>query len=280
MPPLCRQQALALLATAAVAAASLTRADPAAAAAPLRIGTTKQLLADSWAVESLTAGRRATATLSPTVVVQADAPWEAGYAVQAAGGIVKEDNGTVRLWYTLKNASTSGSSHGIAAVAVSHDDGATFTKPLLGLRPSGANGSTANNFLLGNAMAEGPQNVWLNQHATDATERYVGQHEDGTSGEILATVSADGLHWREKARWNFQGNADSRAEIFYDDWIERYVLITRNWFFLPPPEAWREPCPHGIVAAPNCSQPPACAWRPLPAACCLAAALFCVSCVI
>jgi hypothetical protein len=111
-------------------------------------------------------------------------------------------------------------------------------------------------------------------------ERYVGQHEDGTSGEILATVSADGLHWREKARWNFQGNADSRAEIFYDDWIERYVLITRNWFFLPPPEAWREPCPHGIVAAPNCSQPPACAWRPLPAACCLAAALFCVSCVI
>lgn len=227
-----------------------------AAAVPLRIGSTKQLLVDAWAVETLSAGRRATTTLHPRVVVQADAPWEAGYAVQAAGGLVKEANSTVRLWYVLKNASTAGASRGaVAAVATSTDDGVSFSKPLLGLRLEG--GSTANNFLPGNAMTAGPQNVWLDQHATDPTERYVGQHEDASSGEIVVTVSEDGLHWREKARWNFQGNADSRAEIFYDEWIERYVLITRNWFFLPTPEAWRKPCAAGVVAATNCSQPPA-----------------------
>lgn len=220
---------------------------------PLQIGTTKQLLFDDWIVQQLSNGQRATTTLHPTLVLQADAPWEAGYAVQAAGGIVKEENGTVRLWYTIKGGA---SSEGVTAVAISDDDGSTFVKPLLGLRPDGPNNSTANNFLRGNAMAGGTQNVWLDHHATDNNERYVGQHEDALSGEIVLTVSADGLHWQEKSRWNFQGNADSRASIFFDSWIDRYVLITRNWYFLPTPSEWRKPCPSGSAAAPNCSQPP------------------------
>ena len=212
---------------------------------PLQIGTTKQLLFDDWIVQQLSNGQRATTTLHPTLVLQADAPWEAGYAVQAAGGIVKEENGTVRLWYTIKGGA---SSEGITAVAISDDDGSTFVKPLLGLRPDGPNNSTANNFLRGNAMAGGTQNVWLDHHATDNNERYVGQHEDALSGEIVLTVSADGLHWQEKSRWNFQGNADSRASIFFDSWIDRYVLITRNWYFLPTPSEWRKPCPSGTFS--------------------------------
>ena len=216
------------------------------------IGMTKQLLFDDWIVQQLSNARRATGTLHPNLVVQADAPWEAGYTVEASGGIVKEQNGTVRLWYTLTKA---GASEGVTAVAVSDDDGVTFVKPLLGLRP-GVNGSTANNFLVGNSMAEGTQNVWLDYHAAERSERYVGQHEDALSGEIVLTVSADGLTWREKSRWNFQGNADSRAAIFFDSWIERYVLITRNWYFLPTPSEWRKPCPPGVVRS-NCSQPPA-----------------------
>eukprot|EP01051_Picozoa_sp_SAG22_P030557 SAG22_NODE_11916_length_463_cov_1.568681_1_plen_144_part_10 len=143
-------------------------------------------------------------------------------AIGAAGGIVKERNGSVRLWYLLHNTTHDA----ITAVAVSHDDGASFSKPVLGLREFG--GSTSNNLLPGNAMDEGVQNVWLDAAAKDPTERYVGQHEDASSGEITLAVSPDGLHWRQKAAWNFQGNADSRAEIFFDEWIERYVLITRN----------------------------------------------------
>ena len=142
----------------------------------------------------------------------------------------------------LHNASNDGGHVAITALAISSDDGATFSKPMLDMRKFG--GSTSNNLLPGNAMNEGTQNVWLNPAAKDPTERYVGQHEDATSGEIVLDVSADGLHWRQKSAWNFQGNADSRAEVFFDEWIQRYVLITRNWYFLPTPEKCERGCPH------------------------------------
>ena len=44
--------------------------------------------------------------------------------------------------------------------------------------------------------------------------------------------------------------------MWWDDWIDRYVMVTRNWYFLPTPGAWRVPCPAGVTAS-NCSQPPA-----------------------
>lgn len=33
-------------------------------------------------------------------------------------------------------------------------------------------------------------------------------------------------------------------------------MVTRNWYFLPTPEAWRAPCAARVTAN-NCSQPPA-----------------------
>jgi hypothetical protein len=99
-----------------------------------------------------------------------------GGALSAAGGIVKEPNGTVLLWYSLHNASNSGGTSGVTALAVSTDDGATFTKPLLGL-----NGPT--NFLSGNPMENGVQSVWLDPHAASSDERYKGQHEDAVRSQ-------------------------------------------------------------------------------------------------
>ena len=65
---------------------------------PIQIGVTKQLLHDDFLVESLEGGRRVVRTVAPTVVIQPDAEWEAGYQLGAAGGVVKERDGTVRLW--------------------------------------------------------------------------------------------------------------------------------------------------------------------------------------
>ena len=161
------------------------------APAAIKIGTAKQVLFDDFIVERLTAGRRATTTLQPTVVLVADAPWEAGLAISAAGGIVKELNGTVRLWYSLHNSTNNGGSSGVTALAVSQNDGATFTKPVLGL--NGVN----TNFLAGNPMENGVQSVWLDPHAASVDEIYKGQHEDATSGEIAMAASADGLRWHE-----------------------------------------------------------------------------------
>ena len=184
----------------------------------MRIGRTKQLLFDDFIVAELRNARRSTGTLAPQVVVEPDAPWEAGYALSAAGGVVKEDSGEVRLWYNLHNASGSGASAGITALAVSGTDGRSFTKPVLGLR-----GRT--NFLLGNSMENGAQSVWLDQHASSPQEKYKGQHEDSSSGEIAMAASPDGLHWHEFARWNFQGNADSRTQVFWDERVGKYVMV-------------------------------------------------------
>ena len=105
----------------------------------------------------------------------------------------------VRLWYSLHNASNDGGKTGKTGLAVSADDGRTFTKPILGL-----DGGT--NFLLGNPAENGVQSVWLDPNAASAQARYLGQHEDAYSGEIAMAASPDGLHWHEHARWNFQGD--------------------------------------------------------------------------
>ena len=157
-------------------ATSPTSGPATVAPAPLHIGTTKQFLFDDFIVASLTNARRVTGKLQPKVVVNPDAPYEAGMALSAAGGIVKEPNGTVLLWYSLHNASNSGGTSGVTALAMSTDDGATFTKPLLGL-----NGPT--NFLSGNPMENGVQSVWLDPHAASSDERYKGQHEDAVRSQ-------------------------------------------------------------------------------------------------
>eukprot|EP01048_Picozoa_sp_COSAG05_P015956 COSAG05_NODE_1991_length_3734_cov_3.674828_1_plen_606_part_00 len=195
----------------------------------IHIGTTKQLLHDDFIVGSLRGATRRTRTLSPRVVIRPDAPWEAGFQISPSGGVVKEKNGTVRLWYELHNASTSGSSSGVPAIAISTDDGATFSKPQLGLRQQGEHKTT--NWLRGNSMENCVQNVWMDP--TAVTPQYYGTCEDASSGEIALSASRDGLAWEDHARWNFNGNADTRTQILWDSWIGRYVMFTRNWYFLP-----------------------------------------------
>ena len=131
---------------------------------------------------------------------------------------------------------------------VSTDDGLSFSKPKLGLRSHG--GTTANNLLPGNSAHDGVTgSVWLNPNAPPSS-RYHAQACDGSSGEIVLSVSADGLRWAERSRWNFQGNCDSRTQIFWDEAVRKYVMITRDWYFSrgesgkPPdvlPPVWAQP---------------------------------------
>eukprot|EP01047_Picozoa_sp_COSAG01_P058919 COSAG01_NODE_7006_length_3395_cov_4.820388_1_plen_643_part_00 len=193
----------------------------------LNIGSAKQLLFDDFVIAAMRGCERATRTLSPQVVLRPDAPWEAGFQLSASGGAVKERNGTVRLWYELHNASGSSQASGVPAVALSTDDGLTFSKPQLQLRPQGRFSTT--NWLAGNSMHNCVQNVWLDPN----TGLYHGTCEDTSSGEIALATSPDGLRWRDSARWNMQGNSDTRTQIFFDEWVSRYVMITRNWYFLP-----------------------------------------------
>jgi hypothetical protein len=166
-----------------------------------------------------------------TIVLQPDAPWEAGVVALSWSSVLRDPvDGKFKLWYAMNTVGCIDSkceeqrSVGYAESA----DGVNFVKPVLGLMPSpfAANRTTRTNLI---GLDLGLDSVWIDESAP-ATKRFRAQgkvHAGGIkgapAGSIAHQTSADGLHWRLAGGWEISP-CDTQSTAAYDAVRGKYVL--------------------------------------------------------
>ncbi|MBM3867226.1 MAG: hypothetical protein FJ381_15280 [Verrucomicrobia bacterium] len=212
---------------AAFAAVTLAGALPAAApAAPLQVGTQKQLLLDEKFVEQR---RGVQWVMNPPhqtgeLLVSADQEYENDGMVFLYSSVVKEDDGRVRLWYDLMTVTGPGPYDHQRWVAYAESrDGIRFVKPNLGLHEK--KGSKANNVVLPGVI--GGASVWIDPQAP-AGQRYKTQAKVYPAGKFHMFSSPDGIRWSLWAEIQPQGATDTQTIIFWDDRLQRYLFFGRH----------------------------------------------------
>ena len=207
----------------------------------------KHLLVDMHGLESLAGAEFVmnAPTCDRVPVLLPDAPWEiaANLSFNIYHSVIVEPNGVVRVWYNLVNASnTVDATPYLVAYAVSTDDGATFTKPLL--HQYKLLGSTANN-IIGAGMSTPVMREGLSVWADPSESlggKYVSQadvyrcHMEAGGqacpfGAIGFSTSMDGANWTSVgAGWDpGSGGSDTQSNVFADPWTGDFVLVTRDW---------------------------------------------------
>lgn len=162
-------------------------------------------------------------------VIELDRPWE--YALYLCGHSVIEVENQLFLYYTIVLPYPKVSHGALLLLAISSDEGRTFSKPELNL--VSYNGSTANNIVIAGIVNGG--NAFVDP-AASADERY----------KFVATVvgaplslalwsSADGKQWIKRGAlagtWPRAG--DTQPTVMYDAKSERYLMYGRVDGVLP-----------------------------------------------
>jgi N-acetylneuraminic acid mutarotase len=213
-----------------VVLAIMTPAAAMAAAAPIDIGSRRELFVDRFLIDTLTG-----ATLElhrPTyagIVLRREFPWEGTFAFGYV--TVIKDGDRYRLYYrTYPGGETADGDTKEMTCYAESTDGIHWVKPELGLFE--VLGTKKNNVVLAN-MAPYTHNFapLLDTHpGVSAAERYKGLGGISPDG-LVAFVSADGLRWKklqEKPVIAYKGWAfDSQNVAFWSESEKCYVCYFR-----------------------------------------------------
>ncbi len=104
-------------------------------------------------------------------------------------------------------------------------DGIHWIRPSLGICEY--EGSRDNNILLTNVHGA---SVFRDEHETDPARRYKMAMRHDAHKKVAVSFSTDGIHWCDPIDLpNYNAPGDTHNFAFWDDAIDRYVLITRLW---------------------------------------------------
>ena len=197
-----------------------------ASAKPINVGTRKQLFVDEKFVEQKFNVELVMNRPHPTgeLLVTADQDYEAGGTVHLYSSVLKEANGTVRLWYDLFTPTGPGPYEHQRCVSYAESrDGLHFVKPNLGLYEK--HGDKDNNVVLPGVI--GGASVWIDPKAP-AEHRYKTQAKVYPSGKFHMFSSPDGIRWSLWAEIDPQGATDTQTIVFWDDPTQRYLFFGRH----------------------------------------------------
>jgi len=189
-----------------------------AVAAPLEVGSQKQVFIDQRFIESSRGVKlvmNKPRKLGP--VMRADRPWEASQ-VGAYCTIIREGD-LFRMWYDCIAAIRPQEIRFVAYATSS--DGITWRKNPLGVFEF--NGNRDNNILF--QQTEG--SVFIDPHGKPE-ERYKYAGMLPYKG-IVVNTSPDGIHWKLGTEPVLPFWCDSQAVAFWDERIGKYAAYVRNW---------------------------------------------------
>lgn len=202
----------------------------AAAPQPLAVADAPQLLIDHHLIDTLKGARlKAHPPVPRDVALTFDAPWEGNNSAYAT---VLKDGNEFRLYYR----GFGNSDREYTCLATSRD-GVTWTRPKLGLIEF--NGSKDNNiFFTGTAKAFWEAHCFSpfldTNPAAPRDQRYKAvtatKVPPDNHREMIAYVSADGIHWRlmRKEPIIGKGGFDSHNSAFWDATGKQYVCYVRE----------------------------------------------------
>ncbi len=204
-------------------------------AAPLDVGSRRELFVDRWLIERLEHARlQMHAPRDEGPVLKFDQVWEGPHAGYVT---ILPDGDRFRMYYRgISELTRDGSEHERTCVAESVD-GRNWTKPELGLFEFA--GTKANNIVLANAapVTHNFSPLIDTRPGVPAEQRY--KAVGGTGKELFAYVSPDGLRWqrlREEpildARhmpFKFDHLFDSQNLVFWSSAEQKYVCYFRVW---------------------------------------------------
>jgi hypothetical protein len=165
-----------------------------------------------------------------------DKPWEPRFDNPYSSVIYDEEEKIYKCWYSIFTKSDyealapekraweewKEGDRDYGVCYATSKDGITWEKPELGLLEY--NGSKKNNIVIfyNHGVA-----VIKDLHETDPQKRYKAIHPEEENS--LVWFSADGIHWGEKIDVGPIDNGDTNQAIWWDDDLQKYVLITRHW---------------------------------------------------
>lgn len=190
----------------------------------LDIGSQKQIFIDDYLFEtSSNLQLRMNPPYQDNVpVIIVDQPWEqaAEARIHAAYASVIQENGMVRIWYTLM---TNDPENALCVCYAESKDGIHFEKPALNLIE--LNGSKENNIVIPGTV--GGTAVWIDPKAPPQ-QRYKTQARNYKPKACFKMhASPDGIHWTLIGEVDIEPH-DTQNIIFWDEQIHRYVLYGRE----------------------------------------------------
>jgi hypothetical protein len=198
----------------------------------------KQLVLDNRVIAAtnnvrLVLGRVVKEARNP--LFRADQPWENALNNLYPNLIYDEEARCFKLWYKCVLADTNVAAKltppnlingvGWLLCYATSPDGIRWEKPELGLHHFG--GSTKNNAVARDVANVG---VFRDPHDPDPARRYKMIYDVGARlpDNMRTRFSPDGIHWSEPTPPAGLGTVgDTHSNAFWDEWQNRYVLITR-----------------------------------------------------
>ena len=191
-------------------------------AAPLAIGTDRQLFVDDYWIAANTNVRRQLHTPEKReIALSPEKPWETGGLSYLSAFV---DEGKIRGWYRADPKSRDSDHNSITCYAES-SDGIHWCKPAL--EQIEFAGSTHNNIIWTEPGINFAPFKDANPAATPA-EQYKAIIRDQSA--ILALASPDGIRWHLMRSQPIltEGPFDSLNRPFWDTWRHEYVVYTRG----------------------------------------------------
>lgn len=209
---------------------SATAANAAEPAAPLEIGSRRELFVDDMLIESLRNARRRLHSPTPReIAIEHDAPWEgAGSAYHT----VVRDGDLYRLYYRGSALNVEGGrlklGREVYCYAESRD-GVTFTKPELGLHEF--DGSTRNNIIWTGVGTHNFAAFLDTRPGCPPESRYKGLGGLASEGGLFAFHSPDGIRWSlmRETPVVTEGAFDSQNLAFWDSQAGVYRAYFRTF---------------------------------------------------
>jgi hypothetical protein len=165
-----------------------------------------------------------------------DKPWEPRFDNPYSSVIYDEEDKIYKCWYSIFTESEHEAlapekrawvdwhegERGFGVCYATSKDGITWEKPELGILEF--NGNKKNNIVI--YYTHGVA-VIKDLHETDPMKRYKAIHPEKENS--LVWFSADGIHWGEQIDVGPIDNGDTNQSIWWDENLNKYVLITRRW---------------------------------------------------
>ena len=218
----------------------------------------RQLFVDDWIVAEMANMQREQGVPRKhpgNPVIKRDKPWDMGRADLYGSAVYDPDSGKIQLFYAANNVFRGHEDR--LAYAESHDGGATWTKPELGLIPFGDHRLTNIVLLPPSQTMHGPC-VFRDTHETDPAKRYklftasypdtaylgiprIYEHRgaflyglkdaqlppDCRAPGMYVAWSPDGIHWPEPPVHISDMMSDTTQCAFWDERIGKYVAYVR-----------------------------------------------------
>lgn len=206
---------------------------PVLAAAPLDLGSRRELFVDRWLIESLRGAElRLHEPRDEGSVVKFDAPWEGEHCGYST---VIRDGERLRLYYRGMPAGVKDGTGGEVTCVAESGDGLRWSKPKLGLFE--VHGTKANNVVWANDPPFSHNFSPMLDPRADCppNERYKALAGISQTG-LFAFASADGLRWRKlretaviptKAPFKFSWMFDSQNLAFWSGSEQKFVCYFR-----------------------------------------------------